>query len=245
MIRLIEETHKYVNDQYPNIKYTSVTTLLGEYKNPFDEDYHAQRVANRKGVSKESIIAEWRNLNRLANEYGTNLHKIMERFLLAPKRLYSPIDEFETKVINAFIKVCQDENLSLLKSDTINAERIMSIEFNDKLGIAGTSDIIEDLPYNKFNVLDYKTNKSFNYESKYGDYLRFPVSHLGECQYNDYALQISIYGLMYERETKRKFNRGGLFVWDKHTETFKLVPVPYMKKEAEMIIDHYKYSLGI
>jgi hypothetical protein len=45
---------------------------------------------------------------------------------------------------------------------------------------------------------------------------------------------------MYEIETKKKFNRGGLFYWDKNIQTFKVIPISYMKKEAEMLIQHYK-----
>ena len=243
MIKLIAETHTYVNDMFPDVNYTSVTTVLGKYKEKFDEDYHAQRVAERRGMSKEDVIAEWREINRQANEYGTALHEILERFLLAPNRLYSPRDEFEKVVINSFKKVCEEENLKLLESDQLKPEHIMSIEFNDKLGIAGTSDIIEDIGYDKFNVWDFKTNKKFEYENKYGEYLHFPINHLAHCQYNDYTLQLSVYGVMYERETGRKFNRAGLFYWDKYAQTFKLIPVGYMKREAEMLIDHFKLKL--
>ena len=38
----------------------------------------------------------------------------------------------------------------------------------------------------------------------------------------------------------KKFNRGGLFYWDKNIQIFKLIPIGYMKKEAEMLIEHYK-----
>lgn len=243
MIKLIEETHTYVNDQAPNCVYTSVTTVLGNYKEKFDEDYHAQRVALREGVTKEEIIFKWREINRMANEYGTNLHQILERFLLAPKRMYSPRDEFEKDVIQAFRLVCDVEGLNLLNNDNIKPEHIMSIEFTPEKGIAGTADIIEDLPNNTFNVWDFKTNKKFEFENRYGEYLHFPVNHLTHCQYNDYTLQLSVYGVMYEHETGKKFNRGGLFYWDKYSQTFRLIPIAYMKREAEMIIEHYKLKL--
>lgn len=243
MIRLEPISHTYSNDLFPNVRYTSVTTVLGTYRHPFDEEYHSKRVAERRGVTPESVIAEWRELNRLANEYGTNLHEILERFLLAPKRLYSVRDEFEQQVIGAFRDVCFMRNLTLLNSETIKPEYIMSIEYDEEHGIAGTADIIEDLPNNMFNVWDFKTNKAFNYFNKYGEFLKFPVEHLSECQYNDYALQLSIYAVMYERETGKKFNRAGLFYWDKNIENFELIPIPYMKKDAEMILTHYKLTL--
>lgn len=243
MIKLIAETHTYVNDAVPTCKYTSVTTVLGNYKEKFDEDYHAERVARRRGITKAEVIAEWREINRQANEYGTSLHEILERFLLAPKRLYSPRDEFERTVINAFRMVCDQEGLDLLQNDDVKPEHIMSIEFTPEKGIAGTADIIEDLPNNMFNVWDFKTNKKFEFENKYGEYLHFPVNHLQHCQYNDYTLQLSVYGVMYEKETGRKFNRGGLFYWDKFTQTFRLIPIGYMKREAEMVIEHFKLKL--
>jgi hypothetical protein len=245
MMRLIEETHTYINDLKPSIKYTSVTTILGKYKHKFDEDFHAQRVADRKGVTKEQVIAEWREINRQANEYGTNLHGILERFLLSSNGLYVPRDEFEKTVISAFKESCMAAQVDIAGEPGVRPEYIMSYDFNDELGIAGTSDIIQDIDKNRFNVWDFKTNKSFEYDSKYSEYLLFPVEHLTHCQYNDYALQISIYGLMYERETGKKFNRGGLFYWDKQLKYFKLIPVPYMKKEAELIVQHYRMQLGV
>ena len=241
MITLDHATHTYSNSKKPTVKYTSVTTVLGQYKEKFDEDYHATRVAERRGLTKQEVIAEWREINRLANEYGTNLHEILERFLLAPNRIYSPRDEFEGTVINAFRRVCDEEGLDLLLNDKVKPEHIMSIEFTDEKGIAGTSDIIEDLPDGMFfNVWDFKTNKKFEYENKYGEFLHFPLNHLAHCQYNDYTIQLSVYGVMYERETGKKFNRGGLFYWDKNIQIFKLIPIGYMKKEAEMLIEHYK-----
>jgi len=244
MITLNHETHTYTNDQKPNIKYTSVTTILGNYKKKFDEEFHAQRVADRKGVTKESVLAEWKEINRQANEYGTNLHEILERYLLDKSGLYIPRDNFEKCVIDAFKECCVGNDLSLIGSQSIRPEHIMSYDFNDNLGVAGTSDIIEDLPNNQFSVWDFKTNKKFDYDNIYNDYMYFPVDHLIYSQYTTYCLQISIYGVMYERETGRKFSRGGLFYWDKYVKFFKLIPVPYMKKEAELLIQHYRMSIG-
>lgn len=245
MMILDHATHTYRNDLKPNIKYTSVTTILGEYKKKFDTEYHAQRVADRKGVSKEQIIAEWNEINRLANEYGTHLHEILERFLLAKNGLYVPRDEFEKIVISAFKESCVLAQVDIAGEPGVRPEYIMSYDFNDDLGIAGTSDIIQDIEGNRFNVWDFKTNKKFDYDNNYNEYLYFPVDHLVYSQYTTYCLQISVYGLMYERETGRKFNRGGLFYWDKQLKYFKLIPVPYMKKEAELIVQHYRMKLGV
>jgi hypothetical protein len=242
-IYLEPKEHKYYNTEKPNVVYTSVTTVLGKYHEKFDEDKWSKIVADRDGKTQQEVIAEWRRINREANEYGTAFHEILERYLLAPYRMYSPRDDFEKRAIAQFVKMCNEWGLRLTVSNTLHPERIMSLEFNDTLGIAGTSDIIEDIDNNMFNVWDFKTNKEFLFESKYNEYMKFPIQHLPYCQYNSYVMQLSVYGVMYERETGRKFNRAGLFYWDKITETFTLYPAPYMKKEAEALIGHYKMKL--
>lgn len=236
--------HKYYNTEKPEMTFTSVTTVLAKYHEKFDEDYWATIVANREGRTKEDVIAEWKKINEEANIYGTALHEILERYLLAPYRMYSPRDDFEKRVIQSFVKCCTENNLKITTSTTLHPERIMSLEFTPQKGMAGTSDIIEDIEDNLFNVWDFKTNKEFRFDSKYKNFMSFPIQHLTDCQYNSYAMQLSIYGVMYERETGKKFNRAGLFWWDKITEVFTLYPVPYMKAEAENIINHFKMKLA-
>lgn len=221
------------------MKYTSVTTVLGKYHEKFDSDFWSAKVAARDGKTQQEVLDEWKRINDEANAYGTALHEILERYLLAPYRMYSPRDDFEKRVINAFVLCCNQNNLKLTVSNTIHPERIMSLEFTEDKGMAGTSDIIEDIHNDMFNVWDFKTNKEFRFESKYNQWMSFPINHLSDCQYNSYAMQLSIYGVMYERETRKKFNRAGLFYWDKHSETFTLYHVPYMKLEAEKLVDHF------
>ena len=43
MIQLIESTHTYINDKFPNCKYTSTTTALGYYHDPYDVDFFAEK----------------------------------------------------------------------------------------------------------------------------------------------------------------------------------------------------------
>jgi len=241
MIQLIESTHTYINDKFPNCKYTSTTTALGYYHDPYDVDFFAEKVALREGVTKEEIIMKWDRIRDSANEYGTYVHGVMERYLKAPNKLYSPRDEYEKKLIAAFNVCCLENKLTIL-GNQVKSEHIMSIEFDDSKGLAGTADIIEDVDGYTFNVWDFKTNKKFDYDSKYDKWLHFPVNHLTHCQYNEYALQLSIYGVMYERETNKKLNRCGIFYWDRNTETFSLIPINYLKTDADNLLTDFKYK---
>lgn len=247
---LDEATHTYRNSLRPNMRFTSVTTMLSEYHDEFDEEYHAERIAKRDGLVKEEIIREWREINRVANVFGTAVHATMERYLLAPQRFYIPRDEFEKLLIERFVEMLKENQLALLRSNTIWPEHIMHldltgyrVDITEEGGLAGTADIIEDLYDDKFNVWDFKTNKKLEFENKYDEWLKYPVQHLNHSQYNLYSLQISIYAFMYELETGRKFNRGGIFYWDRNKEIWIMIPVIYMKREVELLLNHYKQAI--
>jgi hypothetical protein len=229
--------HVYINDEKPLMKYTSVTTVLGKYHEKFDEQFWSLKIAERDGKTQAEVLAEWKKINEEANIYGTMVHEILERYLLSKYRMYSPVDDFEKRVIAAFVKCCNENALRVHMSSTLHPERIMSLEFTETQGMAGTSDIIEDIHNNKFNVWDFKTNRRFRY---YNQSMMFPIEHLVDCEFNAYAMQLSMYGVMYERETGKVFNRAGLFYWDKINEFFTLINVNYLKLEAIKLIEHFK-----
>lgn len=241
-MKLIESTHTYVNELKPNMQYISATTLIGKYHEPFDLEYHSARVAARLGKTQDEVKSEWARTNRVANEFGTAFHKVMEDYLLSNK-LYIPRNNNEHKMIKSF------ESLGICKKGVVKPEYIMSYEFDHEVGLAGTSDVIEDVDFygngsyddKRFNVWDFKTNKKFKFETPYQtDWMRFPIAHLSYTHLNAYTLQMSIYALMYEKESGRRCNRMGLLYWDRAAEEFNLINVPYMKMEAQAVIDHFQ-----
>lgn len=241
MIILDEATHTYTNTEKPKVVYKSVTTVLDIYKPIFDENFHSARVAEREGVSQQEILDRWAEITRIACEYGTTVHKIMENFLTAPYKLYSPRDSFEETVISAFRSLCEREKLTIIDNMVLSECR-MSIEFNEERGIAGTADIIELIDDDLFNVWDFKTNKKFKYDNKYKEFFNFPLHKLMASGYNGYSLQNSAYAYMFEQQSGRKLNRSGVVYWDRETEAFKIIPTGYMRNEVDLLIQHYRNS---
>jgi len=58
IVNFDEASHTYTHKDKG--KFISVTTLLGQYKKKFDKHFHASRVAEREGVSKEMVLEMWR-----------------------------------------------------------------------------------------------------------------------------------------------------------------------------------------
>ena len=233
--------HKYYH-KVTGESFKSVTTVLGMLEPEFNSEQIALAISIQdpskkkeqyQNMSQEEILAEWKRINDEANEYGTEIHEIMERYLLANK-IYIPKSDYERNLISKF------QEIDPMTKGIIYPETIL---FSEKHKLAGTADIIEDCG-DYFNVWDWKTNKKFKFISEYDHWLNPPVSHLSDCQYNIYALQLSIYSYMFQMETKKKVGRLGIFYYDKE-EGFKLIPLPYMGLEAAKVLSWYHENYNI
>lgn len=222
MVTFDANTHTYTNEH--GEKYISVSTLLGEYKKPFDKEFFSRITAKKRGVSQDVVLKEWEQNTKNACDFGKVVHSIIEDYIK------SGIIK-DAEIVDAFKKVF------IKKYVTIHSERIL---FSDKDKIAGTSDMIVDVNSDTFDVYDLKTNTKFDFDNKYNEYLLKPVHHLQNCKYNTYALQLSLYAYLYSLETGKKPRRLAIFYWDK--KDFQVYNVPYMYWETVVLLKHYNNS---
>jgi hypothetical protein len=100
--------HKYIHRE-TNKKYSSVTTTLSSIEPHFDVEGVSAAIVKQQdsakqeryiGLTQMQIIDYWQMLNDEANVYGTMVHDIVERYLLADKWYFPPDTEegkFEQK----------------------------------------------------------------------------------------------------------------------------------------------------
>ena len=239
--------HKYHHRETGKI-YKSVTTTLTSIEPHFDSEAVSAAIVNQLdtvkqkryiGMNQQEILDYWQQLNDEANVYGTRVHDIVERNLLANKWLIPPDTEeglFEHKVIEGY------EALGIEEGQAMWPERIL---FSEQYELAGTSDLIIDINDVFFDVGDYKTNRVFNFYNPYGyETLHKPFDHMQACQWSIYTLQLSVYAYMYELEfPHRKCRQIYVLYWDKTTEKFQKIQIMYMKKEAKQLIEMHHYNI--
>ena len=225
MVIFNKENHTYKNPETGRY-YKSVSKLLGEYRKPFNADFHAINTALKRKTTVEAIKKEWEDGKNIACAKGQDIHDAVEQYIKEEKILpgkESLIENFKTIFpdIHEFKKV--------------HSERIV---WDDDNEIAGTSDLICDVRNNYFDVYDFKTNKAFNFYNKYSEYLLSPLDHLQHCHYNDYTLQLSLYIYMYEKQTGRKFRQAGILYHD--NTKFNYYPVSYLFWDIQVLLKHHK-----
>ena len=80
-IKLEIENHEYKLINHPDLNFTSVTTFVGSFFEPFDEVKVANHLVNNVpkyfAETPESIMKQWKT----AREYGTEVHLQIENWL--------------------------------------------------------------------------------------------------------------------------------------------------------------------
>ena len=84
MVIFDEVNHKYTNPDNNKV-YISVSQLLKRYKEPFDSDFFASKIAKRDGKTKEEVLKEWKDKTQAACDKGVEIHTIFEEYLTTGK----------------------------------------------------------------------------------------------------------------------------------------------------------------
>jgi len=192
------DNHSYTSVADDSIDWVSVTTLVSHFKKPFDAKKISEKVSKNKrskwyGIEPKTIQAIWDAEADRAVTLGTFYHNQREADICSLASM-----EREGTTIPVFIPstLLDGKKISLTQKlePGVYPEHMVYLK---SVGICGQSDLVE-VVNGKVNIIDYKTNKEIKKES-YVDWegksekLQEPVSGLDDCNFNHYALQLSIY----------------------------------------------------
>jgi hypothetical protein len=218
--------HRYTNTDTGE-DYISATTILGKYKPKFDAEGMAARVAKRDGLTKEVVLETWAAITKKATDKGSLVHKMLEDYILS-----GIPDERIPWLFQSFDKCILDTVERYFK---VHSEKLL---YNHQYKIAGTADLIFDQG-NYFTVGDFKTNKAFTFHNKYNEFHLAPIDHLICCEFNSYALQLSLYAYMYELISGKKCRKLFIMYLRADKRTFDIHHVNYLKAEVMHLLNDY------
>ena len=264
-VKLEKESHVYTDSR--GVVYESVTRVIKCFTQEFEAEKISYHVAAKRdkesmaeaikrgvsqvtvlngypkynrGITREDVLLEWKENSREACDMGTLVHDGAEKFLLYGIKSGNEYDryyEWLRKHVSWYKKIYPE-----------------CVLYSKKYGIAGTSDLVcsrTGVGGGIVDIKDYKTNDiSFNsigedfytkQRKHYNRYMKDPLGHLEECDYNKYALQLSIYAYMLEEEFGYKI--GNLEVVNMKWKSIvkpSTFPITYMKEEVKLILDYWK-----
>lgn len=190
-------------------RYTSATQIVDQFRRPFDKIERSQYMAKRYGQTPEYWLAKWKSKNGASLLRGNNIHKQQEDSMYRQRFVnYNP---FPLPVLR------YKSNIPYINQpDGVYPEMLL---WRHDYHIAGRSDKVTlrtiDSPEQWGNgvetssrirvadVSDFKTNEKIRmrgYQQYDGTIEKMcaPLDHLEQCEFNDYALQLSLYQFMLE-----------------------------------------------
>ncbi len=187
-ITLIEETHKYILASNPSLQFTSATTFIKYFFNPFDSIGIANNLTSSHpkyiNMTPQELVKQW---DKKA-ENGTIVHSEIEQFIKYKK----PPTTEKAKLAIEWMNKNISDRYNILSEVIVYAE---------ELEIAGTIDILlHDKEKDTYQILDWKTSErisTFSFKSKMGTHQT--TSQLMDCNYIHYSLQLSLYQYILEK----------------------------------------------
>jgi hypothetical protein len=237
MIIFNADNHSYSSIEGEPIDWISVTTLISHFKKPFDAKKVAEKVSKSKkskwsGVDPKIIQEIWNNESDRSTILGTWYHNQRETDICSfasIEREGVTVPVFKPSEIKQGVKVAPKQKLE----PGVYPEHMVYLR---SAGICGQSDLVE-VVNGKVNIIDYKTNKEIKTESYVNwegqsEKMLSPVDTLDDCNFNHYALQLSIYMYIILKHNP-KLKPGKIFI---HHITFEIEKednwgYPIMKKD--------------
>lgn len=196
------QNHSYESlDPAESIKWTSVTKFVSMFKQPFDPVAQSIKSSKNKkskwyGIPPEEIQKHWAAEGERAVTNGSFYHDEREADLLQ-------IDTIQRQGVNVPIVkpiVMHDGIKHAPVQRLVEGIYPEHFVYLKSAGLCGQSDRVE-VVRGVVDVIDYKTNKEIKKESfknweGISQKMTGPCSHLDDCNFNHYSLQLSAYMYM-------------------------------------------------
>ena len=168
------------------------------------------------GMTAEELIAQWDE----SRDFGTLVHNNIESYI--NNQTYKDISE----VRHAIKWMKKFKNLS----EFIFYPEV--IIYSTELGIAGSIDVLaKDTKNDTHIIIDWKTSKTINKSSFGGRMGIHPItSHLMDCKYVHYSMQLSLYRYLIEEFYGIKISN--LLIAHLNGNECKPIIADYYKKEV-------------
>lgn len=234
-----EEEHIY---SLGGIEFCSVSNIVSKFFREFD----AVGISLKKCYGNESEAAKlrevWESKGSVASQAGTFLHKQIEDYLNGKE-----IPDLLCDVCyqGDYVKCSQRLDISREWSYFKAFERNTPfVPFRTEWRIydadarmAGTLDFVCACPDGTYEIYDWKRSNKIDPTERnpWANGLN-GLEHLTDTSYSHYCLQQNLYRYMLQKNYGLKVSRMNLVVLHPELPTYRVVPIPPMEREVEIIL---------
>ncbi len=224
-IIFLDEPHKYYLN---NNQLISVTTLIHQYQEEFNEDYWSNYKAEQFRLSQNEILSAWNFINKKGTIKGSAIHDYAENLFQNKKYEYPQelilkefgFDPILTEYEKTKMHVDNFYNDVHGKLIPIRTEYVV---YDEESMIAGMLDILfYNVKMKEFQIWDWKTNKDFTFEMK-SRHLNDKLCMLEDCDLEIYSLQLELYKYIIEKHTQIKLGKSYIVWFSHNNDNYKII----------------------
>lgn len=221
-IELRQSDHIYIVN---GIALDSVTTFVNNAFPKFDAEYHAKRKAEQLRISIKEVLDMWEQKGKESRDLGTTMHNKIENYYLGN-------DSSETDAYKLFKTFANKIELKPYRTEWA--------VYDWEHKIAGTIDFV-DYQNGEYIIYDWKRSDKIIENgmpvkiNKYGEKGNHPLEHLDNTPYYHYALQLSLYKYILEKNYGMKISDLRLGIFHPSYNKPYVLRMPYLEKEINDI----------
>ena len=254
-----EKSHTY---KLGKKKLTSGTTFVKQFVNPFDAKDIARKISkgfkfrnNRKRLQglevtdlekKKQTMKHWINEWKQSAIDGTSVHYFMEQLIKRENKSDHKLGELKDAKDVVQNKYLQGEEWFRHYSRSVGEPSMFPevITYNEEAGIAGQIDLMcyrneivngVETINQVLDIIDFKTNKSIDKVSKYGNKCLTPLEEFSDCNFFHYTLQLSLYAFM---EEIKGVPIGDLLLIHLQEDKYTVIKVPYQRDIIRTLLNY-------
>lgn len=253
-----ESDHSYTHQT--GKRFISVTTLIKEFKNPFDAPYWSDYKAikdemeargewwdyKRKAGSWKQVVEFWRKNPVYIDSILDRKNGYLKAWELKGKiaRSYgTAVHKNKEDRLNARKQVIDQgdyydisHHSRLIENVDFNRKSVYTevLIYNEEFELAGQADRVDQMR-RLLTIKDYKTNEQIDMTPFMNQKMKYPLEDIPDCDYYHYQLQLSTYGWMLEQFG---YKIRGLEI--EHTRTGKKYHPEYRPDLVTKMLYEYK-----
>jgi len=248
-IKFTEKNHSYQIDG-EHSKSPSVTRLLKLFKKQFQVEDAAARVAKRRGVTVETVKAEWKMNNLYSTTLGTMLHKYIENYYCKNDAPFEgstdelgfaekqKIRENLPKLVEFFQNFYSDHShYTPLRNEFI----VGDIEDTKVCGMLDM--LVQKEEDQTIEIWDFKTNKKIEH-SRWGNLLE-PFEDMSEGSINEYTIQLNTYKYFIEKYTNIKISKTKIIWFNVINNNYQLFELEDIQPKIKLMFEKYKIMTAL
>ncbi|MBO7194393.1 MAG: hypothetical protein J6V47_08945 [Bacteroidaceae bacterium] len=238
-----EEAHRYTLD---GVEFRSVSNVVGMFFKEFDAVAISLKKCCGNEVEAAKLREVWESKGAVASQAGTFLHKQIEDYLNGKQ---TPDLLCDVNYNGNYVKCSDTIDISrewsyfkaFERNTVYHPFRTEWRIYDADARIAGTLDFVCECGDGTYEIYDWKrSNKIFPDERNPWANGLNGLEHLTDTSYTHYCLQQNLYRYMLEKNYGIKVSRMNLVVLHPELSTFKVVPVPPMERELDIILNRIK-----